>query len=155
MPSSRRWRMHSRPRKPAPPVTSVFTLELGGNPPSIWPELRLGLDAFLALLLADPAVVEVAPVDGALRRFVPLRQPVAERVAEPRRLGPELRQPQLLPDLFRALHVFLLRQRERRHVALHGRIHQQSRVLLLPVLALGAVALAAVPQGLHVLDRVH
>src|SRR5260370_30345992 len=61
------------------------------------PELGLRLDAFPALLLADPAVLGIAAFDGAFRRFVPLRQPVAERVAEPRRLRAQLRQPQFLP----------------------------------------------------------
>src|SRR5712691_11192855 len=85
------------------------------------PELGLGLDAFLPLLLADLAVLDVAAFDGALGRLVPLRQPVAERVPEPGRLRAQLRQPQLFPDLLSALHVFALGQRERRHVAFHGR----------------------------------
>src|SRR6266581_82431 len=119
------------------------------------PELGLGLDALPTLLLADLAVLGVAAFDGALRRLVPLRQPVAERVAEPRRLRAELRQAELLPDSPRALHVLALGQRERRHVAFHRGVHQQGRVLFLSVLALGAVALAAVRQRLHVLDGIH
>src|SRR5206468_7209379 len=110
------------------------------------PELGLGLDALLLLLFADFAVLHVAAFDGALRRLVPLWQPVAERVAEPRRLRAQLRKPKLLPDFLRTLHVFLLRQRERRHVAFHGRVDEQRRVLLAAVLALGTVALAAVRQ---------
>src|SRR5712692_9374502 len=78
------------------------------------PELGLGLDAFLPLLLADLAVLDVAAFDGALRRFVPLRQPVAERVPVPGCLRAQLRQAQVFPELLRALHVFLFRQRERR-----------------------------------------
>src|SRR5438876_1467904 len=101
------------------------------------PELGFGLDALLALFLADLAVLEVAAFDGALRRLVPLRQPVAERVAVPRRLRPQLRQAELFPQLPRALHVFALGERKRRHVALHRGVHQQRRVLFSPVLALG------------------
>src|SRR2546422_4886022 len=110
---------------------------------AIRPELGLGLDAFLSLLLADLAVLEVAALDGALRRVLPLRQPVAERVAVPGRLRAQLRQAEVLPELLRALHVFALGQREGRHVALHGRVHEQRRVLLSAVLPLGAMALAA------------
>src|SRR6266849_5799822 len=69
------------------------------------PELGLGLDAFLPLLLADLAVLDVAAFDGALGRLVPLRQPVAERVPEPGRLRAHLRQPQLFPDLLRSFPV--------------------------------------------------
>src|SRR5713101_1576332 len=119
------------------------------------PELGLGLDAFLPLLLADLAVLEVAAFDGALRRLVPLREPVAEGVAEPGRLRPQLRQAELFPDLLRALHVFLFRQRKRRHVSFHGRVHVERGILFVSVLALGAMALAAVRQRLHVLERVH
>src|SRR6266849_8907371 len=119
------------------------------------PELGLGLDAFFALPLADLAALSVAAFDGALRRLVPLRQPVAERIPEPRRLRAELRQAELLPDFPGTLHVFALGQRERRHVALHRGVHQQRRVLILAVLALGAVDLAAVRQRLHVLERIH
>src|SRR6266568_2201303 len=122
---------------------------------AIRPELGLGLDAFLSLLLADLAVLEVAALDGALRRLVPLRQPVAERVAVPGRLRAQLRQPELLPEFSRALHVFLFGERKRRHIFFHGGVHKQRRILLLPVLALGAVALAAVRERAHVLDRVH
>src|SRR5229473_2581696 len=113
---------------------------------AIRPELGLGLDALLALLLADLAVLEVAAFDGAPCRLVPLRQPVAERIPEPRRLRAQLRQAELLPDFPGTLHVFALGQRKRRHVALHRGVHQQRRVLILAVLALGAVALAAVRQ---------
>src|SRR6266581_5257753 len=119
------------------------------------PELGLGLDAFFALPLADLAALDIAAFDGALRRFVPLRQPVAERIPEPRRLRVELRQAELLPDFPRALHVFALGQRERRHVALHRGVHEERGILFPAVLALGAVALAAVRQRLHVLERVH
>ena len=84
-----------------------------------------------------------------------MRQPVAERIAEPRRLRAQRFEAELVPDRLGALHVFLLRQRQRRHVALHGRIHQQRRILFAVVLALGPVALAAVRHDLHVLDRVH
>src|SRR4051812_12815597 len=119
------------------------------------PELCLGLDAFSPLLLADAAVLLPAAFDRALRGVVPLRQPVAERVAVPGRLRTQLRQSELLPDGLRALHVLLLRQRERRHVALHRRVDEQRRVLLVAVLALRAVALAAVRQCLHVLARIH
>src|SRR5258707_2525830 len=80
------------------------------------PELGFGLDAFLSLLLADLAVLDVAAFDGALRRLVPLRQPVAERIAVPGRLRAQLRQPELFPEFSRALHVFLFGERERRHV---------------------------------------
>src|SRR5882762_11071301 len=79
----------------------------------------LGFHARFSLFLADLAVLEVAAFDGALRGLVPLRQTVAERIAEARRLRPQLRQAELLPDLHGALHVFALGQRERRHVALH------------------------------------
>src|SRR5258708_20054198 len=122
---------------------------------SLRPELGFGFDPFLALLLADLAIVEVAAFDGALRRLVPLRQPVAERIPEPRRLRSELRQAELLPDFPGALHVFALGQGKWRHVAFHGRVHQERRVLFLAVLALGAVALAAVRQRLNVLERIH
>src|SRR5581483_561641 len=134
-----------------------YTTPASAMPPAslAGPELCLGLDALPALLLADPAVLLPAPVDRALRGVVPLRHPVAERIAVPRRLRAQLRQPQLFPDLFRALHVFALRQREGRHVALHRRVDEQRRVLLVAVLALRAVALAAVRERLHVLDRVH
>src|SRR6266850_4000103 len=121
----------------------------------LWPEFCFRLDAFLPLLLADLAALDVAAFDGALRRFVPLRQPVAERIPEPRRLRSQLRQAELLPDFPGALHVFALGQRERRHVAFHRSVHQERRVLFLPVLALGAVALAAMRQRLHVLERIH
>src|SRR5437870_12998884 len=110
---------------------------------AIGPEFGLGLDALLALPLADLAVLGVAAFDGALRRLVPLRQPVAERIAEPGRLRAQLRQAELLPDFPGALHVFALGQRERRHVALHRGVHEERGVLFLAVLALGAVALAA------------
>src|SRR5712691_8303744 len=92
---------------------------------AIRPELGLGLDAFLPLLLADTAVLDVAAFDGAHRRLVPLRQPVAERIPEPRRLRAQLRQAELLPDFPGALHVFAFGERERRHVAFHGRVHQE------------------------------
>src|SRR6266853_2301274 len=75
---------------------------------AVGPELGLGLDAFLTLFLADLAVLGVAAFDGALRRLVPSRQPVAERVAEPGRLRAQLRQAELLPDFPGALHVFAL-----------------------------------------------
>src|SRR2546425_174475 len=107
------------------------------------PELGFGLDAFLSLLLAYPAVLDVAAFDRAPGRIVPLRQPVAQRIAEPRRLRAQLGQPEVFPEFLRALHVFLFGERQRRHVAFHGGVHQQCRVLFLAVLALGAVALAA------------
>src|ERR1700741_327315 len=109
----------------------------GENPagPSLRPELGLGLAAFSPLLLADLAVLEVTPFDRALRRLVPLRQPVAQRIAEPGGLRAKLGQSQLLPDFPRALHVLFLRQRERRHVAFHGRVDEERRVLLVAVLA--------------------
>src|SRR3989475_8536838 len=80
---------------------------------AIRPELGLGLDTFLSLLLADLAVLEVAAFDGALCRFVPLRQPVAERVAVPGRLRAQLRQPELFPKFSCALHVLFFGQRKR------------------------------------------
>ena len=48
-----------------------------------------------------------------------------------------------LPHRPGVLHVFALRQRQRRHVALHGRVDQQGRILLAAMLALRTVALAA------------
>src|SRR5882672_2887220 len=111
----------------SPLMMAVPEPDLAG--PSLRPELGFGLDAFLSLLLADLAVLQIVPFDRALRRLVPLRQPVAERIAEPRRLRAQLRQPELLPDFLCALHVFLLRQREGRHVAFHGRVDQKRRVL--------------------------
>ena len=50
------------------------------------PELGFGLEALAPLLFADLAVVEIAALRRALRGLVPLRQPVAERIAEPGRL---------------------------------------------------------------------
>src|SRR5258706_15562460 len=76
----------------------VLSENRGLSPVLIRPELGFRLDAFLLLLLADLAVFDVAAFDGALRRLVPLRQPVAERIAEPRRLRAQLRQAQFLPD---------------------------------------------------------
>ncbi|MEJ0071914.1 MAG: transporter substrate-binding domain-containing protein [Pseudomonadota bacterium] len=101
------------------------------------------------------AVLEIAAGCGALGGFVPCRQPVAQRIAVPRRLWPQRRQAELVPDRLGAFHVRFLRQRQRRHVALHGRVHQQGRILFLAVLALGPVALAAMGQGLQIGDRVH
>src|SRR5438046_8612934 len=145
----------------APPASSGICTSgekgsrTGAGVDLVRPEFGLRFHARLSLLLADLAVLEVAAFDGALGRLVPLRQPVAERVAVPRGLRPQLRQAELFPQLPRALHVFALGERKRRHVALHRGVHQQRRVLLLPVLALGAVALAAVRQRLHVLKRAH
>src|SRR2546428_13481483 len=101
---------------------------------AIRPELGLGLDAFLSLLLADLAVLEVAALDGALRRLVPLRQPVAERVAVPARLRAQLRQPALLPVFSRALREFIFGERKLRHISCHCRGHKQGAMILLPVL---------------------
>src|SRR5436190_4005115 len=117
----------------APPASSGICTSgekgsrTGAGVDLVRPEFCLRFHALLALLLADLAVLEVAAFDGALRRLVPLRQPVAERVAEPRRLRAQLRQAELLPDFPRALHVFALWERERRHVAFHRGVHQQCR----------------------------
>ena len=65
-------------------------------------------------LLERVGVVQVVAARGALRHGVEFLAPFAERVAEPGRLGLELRQAELFPDLFGALHVFALGQRNRR-----------------------------------------
>ena len=62
----------------------------------------LGVHAARPCAGASPAccrVVEIIAARRALRRLVELRRPLAERIAEPRRLRLELRQAELLPDL--------------------------------------------------------
>ena len=56
---------------------------------TIGPIFCLGLEPLAAELFADPAILEIASLRCALRRLVPLRQPVAKRIAEPRRLRPQ------------------------------------------------------------------
>src|SRR3974390_3364541 len=147
----------SRVTKASPGFTagrSPHTTSLPGRFP-IGPVLGLRLEPFALQFLADPAVVDVAAFDRTFGRIVPLRQPVAQRIAEPRRLRPQRREAELLPDRPRALHVFLLRQRQRRQVAFHGGVHEHGRIFFLVVLTLGAVTLPAMRHQLYVLDRVH
>src|SRR5206468_10550019 len=62
------------------------------------------------------ARLEIVAFHGKLGRALELVRPFTERVAEPRRLGLELGQAQLLPDYLRALHVLALGQRDRREI---------------------------------------
>src|SRR5512143_1971217 len=119
------------------------------------PILGLGLEPLAAQLFADPAIVEITALRRAFGRLVPLWKPVAERIAEPRRLRLQRAEVELLPYRLGAFHVFLFRQGQRWHVAFHGGVHQQGRILLLIVLAFGPVTLTAMRDNLHVLDRVH
>src|SRR3974377_807471 len=112
----------------------------------IRPVLGLGLQSLAAQLFADAAILEIAALRRALRRLVPLRQPIAERIAEPGRLRAQRSHTELLPDCLGTLHVFLFGQRQRRHIALHGGVHQQRGVFFLIVLTLRPVALAAMRQ---------
>ena len=64
----------------------------------VGPELGFRLEALALLLGADQAVLEIAAERRALGRLVPLRQPVAERIAEPRRLRPQRLEAELVPD---------------------------------------------------------
>src|SRR5690242_13114413 len=50
------------------------------------PIFRFRHDAFALGLLADAAVLQIAPGRRAQGRLVPGGQPIAERIAEPRRL---------------------------------------------------------------------
>ena len=63
---------------------------------------------------------------------VPCRVPVAQRIAVPRRLRRERRQAEFVPDRARALHVFALGQRERRHRLLQRRVDQHASSLAAP-----------------------
>ena len=54
--------------------------------------------------------------------------PVSQRIAMPRRLGRNRRQPQLVPDRSRAFHEFAPRQRERRHIVLERGVDENGRV---------------------------
>ena len=102
----------------------------------IRPEARLGLQPSALQPLADRAVLEIvalAPRASPLRP-TPRSQSPAGR-AEPRRLRAQLRQAELFPEPARALHVFALRQRERRQLFLHRRVHEQRRILVAPLRA--------------------
>ncbi len=72
----------------------------------------------------NAAVFQIVAGDRTSRSLFPLGQPVALRTAEPRRLRAQLGQTQFVPQFARALHVFLPRQRERRQLFLHRRVHQ-------------------------------
>ena len=67
---------------------------------------------------------DIATAVIAQRRFVEFRRPLAERVAEPWRLGLELRQAELLPNHLGALHIFALGQRDRREVLFQSGVDQ-------------------------------
>src|SRR6516225_8957754 len=84
------------------------------------PDLGLRFQSLPPLCFADPAILQIVPRDRALSCRVPGREPVTERITEPRRLRAQRLEAELVPDRLRALHIGLLGQRERRHVALHG-----------------------------------
>ena len=65
---------------------------------SVRAELGFGLDPGAALLFADAAIVERAAFNSALCGCVPLRQPVAQRIAEPGGLRTQSGQADFLPD---------------------------------------------------------
>src|SRR2546429_537905 len=69
------------------------------------PHLAVHCHILAAALHQFLARLEVLALDGELGGLLELLGPVAETVAEPRRLGLERRQAELLPDLSRALHV--------------------------------------------------
>src|SRR5664280_3358421 len=119
----------------------------------LWPEFGFRFEPLALLFRADQAVLEITAERRPFGGFIPLRQPIAERIAEPWRLRTQGLESKFVPDLLGALHVFLLRQGQWRHVALHGRVHQKRRILFLIVLALGPMALAAMRHHSQILDR--
>src|SRR5258706_7866374 len=96
------------------------------------------------------AGLEVIALDRGLGGTLELFGPVAQAVAEPRRFGLELRQAELFPDHARTLHVFALRQRDRREVFLHLGVDQHPGIFALVALAARAVALVPGRPDLHV-----
>src|SRR5438874_7355709 len=124
----------------------------GLRPPSF---VRLRLVAAVALHLGVHANIgapllqqflaggEILAAHRRLRRLLELRGPVAEAVAVPRRLGLERRQPELLPDLSRALHVLALWQRDRREVLFQRGVDQHRAVLAVVALASRPMPLVA------------
>ena len=102
-------------------------------------------------LLQRLGVVEIVAARGARAAMASNSwRPLAERIAEPRRLRLELRQAELLPDHLGALHVLALGQRDRREVLLQRRVDQHRGVLAAVAEAARAVALVAVRQHVHV-----
>src|SRR5712692_3839213 len=98
--------------------------------------------------------LEIIALYRKLRRALELVGPFAERVPEPRRLGLELGQAQLLPDFLRALHVLALGQRDRREILLHRRVDQHGGVFAVVPFAPRSVPLVAVMKDLEVKRRI-
>src|SRR5215510_1138341 len=114
---------------------------------------RFGLEArALARERLAPGLFPL-PADGALRPGVPALGPVAERIAVPWLLDADRRQAKLRPQRLRALHEFLLGQRQWRHRAFHGGVDQKLRAK--PAIAiLRALHAAVIGRDVYVLDRI-
>src|SRR5207237_7180452 len=108
--------------------------------------LGVHADVLAAPLHERLAGLEVVALDrqvgGALELFAPFTQ----AVAVPRRLGLERRQPELLPDGARALHVFALGERDRWKILLERGVDEDGGVFAVVALAARAVALVAMRQ---------